>query len=166
MDFGCGPGRTLIHFRDAASSSRFYGTDIDSEAITWCQQNLTQVAQWRTNKAEPPTEYDDDSFDLIYAISVFTHLDEPLQLAWLAELKRILKPGGLLIGTVHGSFYSHDNFSPEQKACMDEKGFLYTVGSRGTLKLDGLPDFYQTAFHTKAYIFHEWSKFFRIVKYV
>jgi hypothetical protein len=97
---------------------------------------------------------------------VFTHLDERLQLAWLAELKRILKPGGLLIATIHGTFYSYDNFSPEQKAQVKEKGFLYTVGPTGILKLDGLPDFYQTAFHTKDYVDHEWSKFFKIVKYV
>jgi len=166
LDFGCGCGRTLRHFNGRFPTCQFHGTDIDQESITWCQRHLPKVALWNANGASPPTAYDDDTFDLAYAISVFTHLDELSQLAWLTELKRILKPGGLLIATVHGSAVDHNYFQPEQRAEVAQKGFLYTVGARGPLKLDGLPDWYQNTFHTEDYVHREWSKYFTIIRYV
>ena len=42
------------------------------------------------------------SFGLIYALSVFSHLSEPLQRAWVAEFRRLLRPGGLLVLSVLG----------------------------------------------------------------
>jgi ubiquinone/menaquinone biosynthesis C-methylase UbiE len=48
----------------------------------------------------PHVPYEDNYFDLIYAGSVFTHIAD-LADAWLLELKRILRPGGMLYVTVH-----------------------------------------------------------------
>jgi SAM-dependent methyltransferase len=42
---------------------------------------------------------------LIYALSVFTHLPAPAQTAWLAELSRVLRPGGFLLLSTHGASY-------------------------------------------------------------
>lgn len=39
-----------------------------------------------------------------------------------------------------------------------EHGFLYLTGN----KTEGLPDFYQRAYHTAGYIYRTWSKFFDI----
>jgi SAM-dependent methyltransferase len=50
-------------------------------------------------------DYADQSFDLIYAFSVFTHLDVAAQKAWLDEFRRILRPGGNLLLSVHGKVY-------------------------------------------------------------
>ncbi len=44
---------------------------------------------------------EDGSFDLIWAVSVFTHLAETWS-AWLLELHRVLKPGGILLATFMG----------------------------------------------------------------
>ncbi len=41
----------------------------------------------------------------MYALSVFTHLTDELQLAWRDELRRVLRPGGRLILTTHGRSY-------------------------------------------------------------
>lgn len=51
---------------------------------------------------EPPTTYPDSLFDVVYAVSVFTHLTEDRQLSWLAEFARIIRPCGLLLLTTHG----------------------------------------------------------------
>src|SRR5689334_987206 len=78
LDFGCGCGRTLVHLKDLAPRAQFDGTDIDEGAIKWCKENL-RFATFKVGEASPPTDYAADSFDFIYAISVFTHLDESYQ---------------------------------------------------------------------------------------
>ena len=42
----------------------------------------------------------------MYAFSVFTHLTEALQVAWMKELARILKPDGHLLISTHGESYA------------------------------------------------------------
>ncbi len=163
MDFGCGCGRVLRWFQNQRNYYHFFGTDIDPEPIEWCRKNIYGV-DWRTNTPLPPTSYDDKIFDLVYAISVFTHLNEEYQSAWLGEVRRITRPGGLVIATVHGdSVISKKPFTRAQTRVLEEKGFLFIEGTTGIFKLDGLPDFYQTAFHTSDYISREWSRFFVVV---
>jgi SAM-dependent methyltransferase len=52
------------------------------------------------NDPLPPTDLTADWFDLAFSYSVFTHMREDVHLAWLAELRRVVKPGGLLVLTV------------------------------------------------------------------
>lgn len=165
LDFGCGCGRTLRFFADHLPTQQLYGTDIDATAIGWCQRNLPDLAEWNVNEMQPPTRYVDNSFDLIYAISVFTHIDETAQFAWLNELNRIAKPGCILLLTVHGDFY-HRRLADAEKAVLAEKGLLYCVGQTGRWKVDGLPDAYQTAFHTKKYVEREWSRYFKVLEHL
>jgi hypothetical protein len=51
----------------------------------------------------------------IYGISVFTHLDEPLQTPWIEELERVAKPGGQILITVKGNAVDLD-FDPAERA--------------------------------------------------
>lgn len=164
LDFGCGCGRVLRNFQDAPKSCHFHGTDIDIELINWGKIHLSNI-DWSINDYNPPLKYQDNTFDLIYSISVFTHLDEELQYMWLSELRRILKVGGLMILTIHGS-NTIGNLSDNIKKTISSHGFAFLTGSTGKLKLDGLPDFYQTAFHTKEYIHREWSKYLDIIDYI
>ena len=57
------------------------------------------------SNVDPPLPFEDSSFDLIWAISVWTHLTDNA-LPWLAEMHRILKPGGLFIPTYMGESHS------------------------------------------------------------
>ena len=93
LDFGCGCGRTISWLGLDHPEKDLHGTDIDDEAVDWCRANLP-LPQFRTNGQEPPLEYSAETFDLVYAISVFTHLPERYQLLWLEEFRRILRPGG------------------------------------------------------------------------
>jgi 2-polyprenyl-3-methyl-5-hydroxy-6-metoxy-1,4-benzoquinol methylase len=164
LDFGCGSGRTLRAFDDLPDSCQLHGTDIDRQAIDWCKRHLDR-ASWSANNPWPPLAYAGQTFDFIYAISVFTHLDEEMQFAWLEELKRVSKPDAVLILSVHGeSHQSH--LSAEQKAVIAEKGFLFVRDLTGGYKRAGLPDFYQITCHTRAYIEDRWSRFFKVIGYV
>jgi SAM-dependent methyltransferase len=102
LDFGCGCGRVIRWWHDFPGDVA--GSDIDPHAIAWCRRNLP-FARFETNGLAPPLAFADGSFDLVYALSVFTHLTADLQLAWRDELRRVLRPGGLLLLTTHGRSY-------------------------------------------------------------
>jgi SAM-dependent methyltransferase len=165
LDLGCGPGRVIKWLRGMLPAAEFFGSDIDAEAIDWARSCLADVGTFSVNSFEPPLEFAPSSFDLVYSISLFTHLDEALQDRWLAEINRVLKPGGFLIATVHGAPTFSSCYENELSE-LAEKGFAFRVDRRGWLKLDGLPDFYQTTFHTQDYVSRRWSKHFEIVDHL
>jgi SAM-dependent methyltransferase len=105
LDFGCGCGRVARHWT-AVEGPEIYGCDYNPDLVAWCEQNLPNVRAAR-NELAPPTPYASGGFDLIYALSVFSHLDEELQRAWLAEFRRLLVPGGILILSVLGEQMRH-----------------------------------------------------------
>jgi SAM-dependent methyltransferase len=164
LDFGCGPGRILSRLARREPAWRFFGCDIDHEAIEWAKRSLGGVARFEATDPHPPLPYPAESFDAVYAISVFTHLDEALQLAWLAELGRILRPGGALVATTHGpaTFAACD---AQERRELDRKGFVYRRGPKGILKLDGLPAFYQTTFHTPDYVALAWGAILEVERH-
>lgn len=105
LDFGCGCGRVARHWA-GVEGPELYGCDYNPDLVAWCAANLP-FARVARNDLAPPTPYVTGSFDLVYALSVFSHLDGPLQRAWLAEFRRILRPGGILILSVLGDSLRH-----------------------------------------------------------
>ena len=78
LDFGCGAGRTLRHFLDEADSAEIWGCDIDHESIDWLQHNLCPPLHVVRNEAAPGLPFEDGHFDVVWALSVFTHLADDL----------------------------------------------------------------------------------------
>ena len=103
LDFGCGCGRVTRNWA-GLSEVEVVGTDLSRPAVDWCRRNLP-FARFEENGLEPPLVFEDESFDLVYALSVFTHLTADLQLAWRDELRRVLRPDGFLLVTTHGRSY-------------------------------------------------------------
>jgi SAM-dependent methyltransferase len=112
LDFGCGCGRVIRHLSHL--SAQIDGTDRDARAIAWCRRNLP-FARFEVNDLQPPLNYADEAFSLIYALSVFTHLPEALQRPWLEELVRVLAPGGFLLLSFHGLAYLPELSDEEQR---------------------------------------------------
>ncbi len=158
LDFGCGPGRLIAPMRDLAPEARFTGSDIDPQAIAWAQKNLGDLGDFHATGANPPLPFDDASFDLIYGMSVFTHLPRDMQFPWLAELRRVLAPGGVLITSkLDPNAYP---LPEDVHAAAARDGFVYWGEAPAT---DGLPDFYRLAYHTADYIRREWSRGFEVL---
>ena len=126
LDFGCGCARVLRHL-SGFTETQLHGSDISRKGISWADHFLN-FAVFGTNKINPPTRYRPNSFDFIYALSVFTHLSHCLQKSWMKELHRILKPNGYLLITVHGTHY-RDKIPDELKGEFD-KGKLVVTGVR------------------------------------
>jgi SAM-dependent methyltransferase/uncharacterized coiled-coil protein SlyX len=101
LDFGVGCGRIFQFFALYAESCELVGADVDGEAVAWCREHFDFGSFERLGN-RPPTSFPDASFDAIYAFSVFSHLREDLHLLWLEELRRIARPGALLVLTVQG----------------------------------------------------------------
>jgi SAM-dependent methyltransferase len=155
LDFGCGCGRVLRWFHRLHEHSSFFGTDIDAEAIAWCKETLAGLGTFARNDFYPSLSFSDEYFDLVYSVSVFTHLPEHMQFAWLKELQRVTKRGGYLVLTAHGE----DLFpGTDETQIRSEHGFHYASGHETT----GLPGFYQTSFHSERYIRDRWGQYFEV----
>jgi SAM-dependent methyltransferase len=116
LDVGCGIGRMarpLAGYLSAAGS--YDGFDVNRAGIGWCRRRYRrhpsfrfQVAdlfnarynpQGRFRAAEYRFPYDDDAFDVAVLTSVLTHLLQDECDHYLAEVARVLAPGGRMLAT-------------------------------------------------------------------
>jgi len=114
LDFGCGVGR-VIRYWAKVDGPEFYGTDYNPVLVEWSRDHL-KFATFQVNSLAGHLDYADETFDFVYALSVFTHLREPEQVFWIGELTRVLKPGGYLFFTVQGQKFYLPSLTPEDKA--------------------------------------------------
>ncbi len=172
LDFGCGCARVLRWLLSEVTSVEIHGCDIDEQAITWCQKHLPGMQFTRTDP-EPPLPYADEAFDLVLNHSVFTHIDQRMQDLWLAELQRVLKPGGLALLSVHGPFafglteyaarFEGDTGAVMRKE-LERDGILYMTSD--AFVGSAFPSYYHTTFHAPWYVFQHWSEWFDVRAYL
>jgi len=183
LDFGCGCGRTIRWFDDLdrfsrapattarsvwsllsrawRGSAKLCGCDIDGEAIAWCSEHLG-FARFARNAHEPPSPFPDAAFDLIYSVSVFSHLREDYDALWGAELARIARPGGIVLLTLHGEA-SFGGAGADGAARAREHGFAFV--SDPTWK-DTFPEWYGASFYTEAGARRRFAEHFEVVDYL
>jgi len=102
LEWGCGPARIIRHLPALLGpSATVHGSDYNEASIRWIREHISNV-QVEVNGLEPPLPYGDNTFDFIFAISVFTHLPEDGCIAWINELSRVLRPDGYLFFTTNG----------------------------------------------------------------
>jgi 2-polyprenyl-3-methyl-5-hydroxy-6-metoxy-1,4-benzoquinol methylase len=94
LDFGCGCGRVVRNW--ARLPAQVHGSDSNGRLIRWCRRHLP-FATFATNRPHPPLPYGDGQFDLVYALSVFTHLPAHMQRPWMEELNSRFEAGELVV---------------------------------------------------------------------
>lgn len=115
LDWGCGPGRLIRHLPEVIGNGcEYFGTDYNKKSIDWCSANLPEI-KFNNNSLAAKLPYDGDSFDVIYGISIFTHLSEQLHFDWYAELFRVLKKDGIMFLTTQGDNFKVKLSEPELK---------------------------------------------------
>ena len=105
LDFGCGSGKVMRHFLSEAEVCELWGCDIDTRSVDWINAELSPPLHAFANGEAPPLDQPAESFDLVWSVSVFTHLADHWA-GWLAELHRVLRPGGLaIVSFLGGAMY-------------------------------------------------------------
>jgi SAM-dependent methyltransferase len=157
LDWGCGCGRVLRHWAPL-ESTRVHGCDINPRMIEWCNENLA-FAEVAVNELAPPLPYADESFELAYAFSVMTHLSEDLQHAWVAECRRVLRPGGhFIFSTLGEHFVARDRLTPAERTSFDTGDLvvLYERSSGSSLC---------SAYHPPDYVRNELARDFDAIAF-
>lgn len=156
FELGCGCGRVLRQWHDVDGPS-FYASDYNPKGVEWGKQNIGFV-NFRTNDLTPPLPYDDGQFDLCYAISVFTHLPEDLQRPWLLELRRVLRPNGILIVTLSGEG-DLARITPEEHRRFHGGNLVVVDSAYAGTNMCGV-------YHPESYVREHWSRDFEILKFL
>ena len=192
LDFGCGSGRLARMFK--GHPGRIAGCDIDSRHIAWINSNL-EFMEGKLSKVTPPIPFEDNEFEAIISISIFTHLTETSQDQFLAELHRVCSPGGRLFLTVHGKraldralgesniramldmdetrFVSaQKDFAENRHAFVLQFGHLTTVSdekksnqSDTSSHVVAEPFEYGISFTPEEYVRTHWSRWFEVIDY-
>lgn len=147
-EIGCGTCRLLRHFR-CFRTAKLTGSDVNPDMIEWSRANIPGI-EIHQNELEPPLDFSSETFDLVLALSVFTHIPMEWQSAWIRELKRVLRPAGILLCTVAGENHVRLQLDPQQRAELIKRGQLtLQAGDRGvslSTKVGGSRwDVFQTA---------------------
>ncbi len=105
LDWGCGPGRVVRHLPSLLPSDcKIHGCDFNTGTIQWCRHYIPLV-NFSSHGLSPPTSYPASKFDLIYGISVLTHLSLNQHHLWLRELHRLSRAGALVLLTTQGEAF-------------------------------------------------------------
>jgi SAM-dependent methyltransferase len=142
LDFGCSSGRITRVLAAVLPDVAWLGCDPNVAAVEWAAENLP-LAQFFPNSHEPPLPLQSATLDAVYAISIWSHFDADAGLAWLAEMHRVLRPGGRLVLTAAGlvnvaalissRFKASPAFARAAWAALATDGFWWadTFGRRG-----------------------------------
>ncbi|CAN5797265.1 hypothetical protein BH11VER1_BH11VER1_33970 [soil metagenome] len=173
LDLGCATGRFLRHPAAQDSGWTLIGCDIDEMNIDWIKRHMPSVGTVFQNTVFPHLPLPDNSVDIITAFSVFTHVDK-LEDSWLLELKRILRPGGILYLTVHteevwDTAPQRQHFVDAIMKCRSEwslpKGlvidstlFEKPMPDYAVLRFESAGSYVSQTFHSRRHIERNWSR--------
>lgn len=136
LDVGCGCGRVATSLAAYLSPAGSYeGFDVIPDLVEWCQEHITprhpqfrfRIAdihngEYRPDQATPAARftfpYPDNSFDFVFLVSVFTHMLPTDVTHYLAEIHRVLKPGG----SVYESYFL---LTPQSRGAIDAGQSLF-----------------------------------------
>lgn len=142
LDMGSGLGRTasaLAEFLDA--ESRYEGFDIVEEGVEWCKSRIGEdhtnfgfthiplkndlYSAVGSSAAEVNFPYAEQTFDLAFSFSVFTHMPPDEVRRYLTEAYRVTKPEGRLMST----FFLYDDSNED--FISTDNGFRFPVAGDG-----------------------------------
>lgn len=173
LDMGCASGRVIRHFGVQRPEIETFGCDINRLHVEWCNTYLPPACKVFQNHSIPTLPLPDNSIDLISAFSVFTHI-ESMETAWLMELMRVMRPGGLAWLTVHSehTLAEMDETWPLWKPIMDHPLSSELLDDRRQFKGDRMvmrwlddASYSSNVFYKQEYIEKVWGRLINIAEF-
>ena len=182
LDFGCASGRVLRHaltqpLKPTQAPAEAWGCDLAPANIDWIKKHLPSQLNCHVNSNEPRLPFEDNLFDIVTAFSVFTHIDEN-EIEWLMELKRVVRPGGILYLTIHNDAtwskakdrpatirqFEHQNTFDDNLKVDSELLAGPLPEERIVFRKDHEAVYNCNVWHNDAYIRRQWGQHFEILK--
>lgn len=123
LEIGCGNGAIAV--RVFGKAKRFVGTDISEEAIEMIRKRFRKIENVRFEATTDVLSLG-ETFDMIYAITVFQHIPKEFTKKYIEDCKKILKPGGVLFFNVLSGMQDKNVADIEQEIngiCEPNMGF-------------------------------------------
>jgi SAM-dependent methyltransferase len=139
LDIGSGQGRLPIGILATLGKIKaYFGVDVSMPSVEWCKRNISEYhhcfqfiyTDFQNPRYSPkgvqfryPIQLPlaDNSFDVIFLYSVFTHMDSNDVIAYLREIRRLLTPEGRAFFTI----YVEDDCTDEEE---NPAGYLSELG--------------------------------------
>jgi len=139
LDWGGSSGRSIAMMKAAFPTIDAHVADPIRKSIKWVNDNSHLRVQGYASPINPPVSYSDKKFDLIFAISIWSHYNfgpgevvngsaEGSGLRWLKEMRRIIKSDGHLVITTHGWVASFSKVTDDNTSSLIRKAFESRVG--------------------------------------
>jgi SAM-dependent methyltransferase len=178
MELGCASGRVLRHVMARNPEVLTYGSDIKLRHIEWMRQFLPSHARLIHGTTLPTLPLTDVQLDVVYAYSVFSHIDD-FETSWLAELNRCLRPGGLALLSIHSDecwnkvpslplfekYYQIRDHIPDYPISPE----LFSAPSpreKTVIWWNTAESYNCDVFYNRRYIRRDWSRFFDVVEII
>jgi len=163
LDWGCGCGRQTRFLLQHLPSAEGHGADVDGMHLDWLRQHLPRGCFTQIEPA-PPTPYEAESFDLVVANTVFTHMRIADQVAWTGELRRLLAPGGVLLATFHGAAAAAMARLPQIDATLQRDGYFDGL-DRPEYPDHGPGSYFRATYQTADHVRSTWGRCFRVLEH-
>ncbi len=138
LDIGCGTGLMSMACEPfIEEGGKYIGVDVIKEHIDFDNNNYTNPLvtfkhfnvnnpSYASNQSKQKLKWDfnDNTFDMITALSVWTHLSEDHAIFYLREVNRVLKKGGKAIITF---FYLDKHYYESLARRKDEEGKFHST---------------------------------------
>lgn len=123
LEFASGYGAVTRHLKNILPEAIVTACDIHPQAIRFMAEKLRCGAIQSTSK--PADFVLGQSFDVVFALSFFSHMPEVTWRPWLQALSNHVKSGGLLIFTTHGKASLKHLGNPQ----CDARGYWFKADS-------------------------------------
>ncbi|MDF1486396.1 class I SAM-dependent methyltransferase [Ramlibacter sp. H39-3-26] len=142
LEFASGHGRFTRHLVKAIGAQRVVVSDVVEDAVRFSTERFG--VHGVLSAREPAAVRWPGAFDVVFVLSLFSHLPEWTWAAWLRRLYEAVAPGGVLVFTTHGEYAAR-----MQGVALDSRGYFFVPSSESNA-IDGAD--YGTAFTSHAYV--------------
>jgi SAM-dependent methyltransferase len=165
LDFGGSTGRIFRHFLFQSGNWEVWSCDFKISSVEFNLRYFPTKLRCFLNNCLPSLPIPDDYFDLITGYSVFTHINET-ESAWLLELRRILRIGGIAYLSIHDCEtwrrMSESLRSTVARFRPDITDEIELPEGKTVVTFREDDPYNCNVFHSHRYIYKNWGRYFKI----